>query len=116
MSADPGYDDHELYDLSSTIGFQLVCPVQRDKSTPTDRMKLIEFYKSEVGQVIYSLRSTSIEPLIGHIKTTFRIDPLPVTGICQELCNSTTISFAVSNTYTTTVRSVEIILWQSNTS
>ena len=80
MSADPGYDDHELYDLSSSMGFQLVCPVQRYKSTPTDRMKLIEFYKSEVGQVIYSLRSTSIEPLIGHIKSAFRIDPLPVRG------------------------------------
>jgi len=80
MSADPGYDDHELYDLSSSMGFQLVCPVQRYKSTPTDRMKLIEFYESEVGQVIYSLRSTSIEPLIGHIKTTFRIDPLHVQG------------------------------------
>ena len=84
MSADPGYDDHELYDLSSSMGFQLVCPVQRYKSTPTDRMKLIEFYKSEVGQVIYSLRSTSIEPLIGHIKTTFRIDPLPVQGYAKS--------------------------------
>ena len=84
MSADPGYDDHELYDLSSTIGFQLVCPVQRDKSTPTDRMKLIEFYKSEVGQVIYSLRSTSIEPLIGRIKSTFRIDPSPVRGYTRN--------------------------------
>ena len=84
MSADPGYDDHELYDLSSSMGFQLVCPVQRYKSTPTDRMKLIEFYKSEVGQVIYSLRSTSIEPLIGHIKTTFRIDPLPIQGYAKS--------------------------------
>ena len=26
MSADPGYDDHELYDLSTDMGFQLVCP------------------------------------------------------------------------------------------
>ena len=84
MSADPGYDDHELYDLSSSMGFQLVCPVQRYKSTPADRMKLIEFYKSEVGQTIYSLRSTSIEPLIGHIKSVFRIDPLPVQGYAKS--------------------------------
>ena len=84
MSADPGYDDHKLYDLSSSMGFQLVCPVQRYKSTPTDRMKLIEFYKSEVGQIIYSLRSTSIEPLIGHIKSVFRIDPLPVHGYAKS--------------------------------
>jgi hypothetical protein len=80
MSADPGYDDHELYDLSTELGFRLVCPVQRYKNTPADRIKLIKFYKSKVGQTIYSLRSTSIEPLIGHIKSAFRIDPLPVRG------------------------------------
>ena len=29
MSADPGYDDHELYDLGTELGFRLVvCPVQ----------------------------------------------------------------------------------------
>ncbi len=67
MSADPGYDDHELYDLSSSMGFQLVCPVQRYKNTSIERIKLIEFYKSEVGQTIYSQRGKSIEPLIEHI-------------------------------------------------
>ena len=84
MSADPGYDDdHELYDLGSSMGFQLVCPVQRYKNTPADRIKLIEFYESNVGKVIYSLRSTSIEPLIGNIKSAFRIDPLPVRGYAK---------------------------------
>ena len=34
MSADPGYDDHELYDLSTDMGFQLVCPVKRYRNTP----------------------------------------------------------------------------------
>ena len=63
MSADPGYDDHKLYDLSTELGFRLVCPVQRYKNTPANRIKLIKFYRSRVGQVIYSLRSTSIEPL-----------------------------------------------------
>ena len=80
MSADPGYDDHELYDLSTDMGFQLVCPVQRYRNTPSDRIKLVEFYESEVGQTIYSLRSISIEPLIEHIKSVFRIDPIPVRG------------------------------------
>ena len=80
MSADPGYDDHKLYDLSNSLGFQLVCPVQRYKNTSIERLKLIEFYKSEVGQAIYSLRGKSIEPLIEHIKSVFRIDPLPVRG------------------------------------
>jgi len=80
MSADPGYDDHELYDLSKDMEFRLLCPVQRYKNIPHDRIKLIEFYESNVGQAVYSLRSTSIEPLIGHIKSAFRIDPVPVRG------------------------------------
>ena len=34
MAADPGYDDQKLYDLSTDLGFHLVCPVHRYKSTP----------------------------------------------------------------------------------
>ena len=60
--------------------FQLVCPVQRYENTPVDRIKLVEFYESNIGQAIYSLRSKSIEPLIELIKSDFRIDPLPVRG------------------------------------
>ncbi len=62
------------------MGFQLlVCPVQRYENTAAaDRIKLVEFYESKVGQAIYSLRGKSIEPLIEHIKSVFRIDPLPV--------------------------------------
>jgi Transposase DDE domain len=54
MSADPGYDDHELYDLSTDMGFQLlVCPVKRYKNTPAaDRIKLVEFYESNLGQAL----------------------------------------------------------------
>ena len=62
------------------MGFQLVCPVQRYRNTPEERIKLIEFYESDIGQTIYSLRSISIEPLIEHIKSVFRIDRLPVRG------------------------------------
>lgn len=91
MSADPGYDDHELYGLSTNMGFQLVCPVKRYKNTPADRIKLIEFYESDVGQAIYSLRNISIEPLIGHIKSAFRIDPLPVRGY-DRACVSVLLS------------------------
>ena len=83
MSADPGYDDHKLYHLSRDMGFQLVCPVKRYGNTPSDRIKLIEFYKSDIGQAIYSLRSISIEPLIEHIKSVFRVDPLPVRGYAK---------------------------------
>jgi hypothetical protein len=44
------------------MDFRLVCAVQRYKNTSADRIKLVEFYESKVGQVIYSLRSISIEP------------------------------------------------------
>lgn len=80
MIGDSGYDDHKLYDLSTKRGFELVCPVQRYKNTPNNRLELIQFYESELGQAIYSWRSKSIEPLIEHIKSVFRIDPLPVRG------------------------------------
>jgi Transposase DDE domain len=80
MIDDSGYDDHKLYDLSTKRGFELVCPVQRYKNTPNNRLELIEFYESELGQIIYSWRSKSIEPLIEHIKDIFKIDPLPVGG------------------------------------
>ena len=78
--ADPGYDDHDLYESSLKIGFQLVCPVHRYRKTPEERLKLVDFYESPLGQVIYSKRSTSIEPLIEHIKSVFRIDPVPTRG------------------------------------
>ena len=80
MIGDSGYDDNKLYDLSTKRGFELVCPVQRYKNTPKNRLELIQFYESELGQAIYSWRSKSIEPLIEHIKSIFRIDPLPVRG------------------------------------
>jgi hypothetical protein len=76
MSAEPGYDEHKLYDLSSSMGFQLVCPVRKYENTPIDRIKLVESYESNVGQAIYSFRSISIEQLIEQIKSVFRIDKL----------------------------------------
>jgi hypothetical protein len=81
MVADPGYDGKKLSDLSMTKGFQLVCPVKRYKNTSVERLKLVDFYESALGQVIYSRRRISIEPLIQHIKSTFRIDPVPVIGL-----------------------------------
>lgn len=78
MVADPGYDDQSLYDLSLKMGFQLVCPVRRYRNTSEERLKLVDFYESSLGQVVYSKRGISIEPLIEHIKSVFRIDPVPV--------------------------------------
>ena len=80
VTGDSGYDDHNLYSLSiGRRGFELVCPVSEIYNhTPSDRLQLIEFYGSELGQAIHSWRSISVEPLIEHIKEVFRIDPLPV--------------------------------------
>lgn len=81
MAADSGYDDHKLYNLSTDRGFELVCPVSEIyNNTSSDRLQLIEFYESKLGQIIYSWRSISVEPLIEHIKDVFKIDPLPIRG------------------------------------
>ena len=79
MISDLGYDDKKLYEYSRKIlGIDLVCPVERYKNTPKERLELVCFYQSTVGQAIYSHRGISIEPLIEHIKSVFRIDSLAV--------------------------------------
>jgi hypothetical protein len=77
--------------ISADMEFRLVCLVRRYKNTPADRIKLVEFYESNVEQAIYWLRSISIEPLIGHIKSVFRIDLLPVRGY-DRTCASVLLS------------------------
>jgi hypothetical protein len=81
MVADPGYDDKELYGYSKkTLGIDLVCPVEKYENTSKKRLELVCFYQSVLGHTIYSQRRISVEPLIEHIKSIFRIDPLPVRG------------------------------------
>ncbi len=81
MVADPGYDDRELYGYSKkTLGIDLVCPVERYERTFKKRLELVCFYESALGQTIYKQRRISIEPLIEHIKSVFRIDPLSARG------------------------------------
>ncbi len=83
MAADPGYDDKNLYAYSKKVlGVDLVCPVvERYESTPKKRLDLVCFYQSVLGQAIYNQRRISIEPLIEHIKSVFRIDSLPARGL-----------------------------------
>src|SRR4051794_40161733 len=54
MIGNSEYDDQKLCDLSINRGFELVCTVQRYEHTPTDRLELVQFYESELGQAIYS--------------------------------------------------------------
>jgi hypothetical protein len=58
----------------------VICPVERYESTSKKRLELVCFYQSTLGQAIYNQRRISIEPLIEHIKSVFRIDPLSVQG------------------------------------
>jgi hypothetical protein len=82
MIADPGYDDKKLYEYSKkALGMDLVCPLERYENTPKKRLELVCFYQSALGQAIYSRRRISIEQsLIEHIKSVFRLDPLPARG------------------------------------
>jgi hypothetical protein len=78
---DPGYDDQELYEHSkNTLEIELIYLVKRYKSTFKKRLEFVCFYESEIGQSIYSRRRISIDPLIEHLKSVFRIDQLPVRG------------------------------------
>ena len=71
----------KLYEYSKKVlGIDLVCPVERYKSTSKKRLEIVCFYQSTLGQAIYSQRRISIEPSIEHIKSVFRIDPLPERG------------------------------------
>ena len=81
MVADPGYDAKKMYEYSKKmLRTDLVCPVKRYKSTSKKRLELVCFHESVLGQFIYNQRRISVEPLIEHIKSVFRIDPLPVRG------------------------------------
>ena len=83
VDGDEGYDDSDLYELSRQRGFELVCPIERYASTPPGRVELVLFYESELGQLVYSWRMKSIEPLIEQIKDVFGIDPLPARGLAK---------------------------------
>src|SRR5450759_2468343 len=80
VDGDRGYDVDDLYQLSRERGFDLVCPIGRYENTHPDRIELVFFYESELGQLVYSWRSKSVEPLFEQIKDVFGIDPLPVRG------------------------------------
>jgi hypothetical protein len=90
--ADPGYDDNELYEYSKSIGNRpCLSSVERYKSTFKKRLELVCFFESVLGQTSYNKRGISIEPLIEHIKSVFRIDQLPVRGF-STIYNCTDIS------------------------
>src|ERR1022692_4596295 len=56
VDADEGYDDRKLYELRRSRGFGVVCPISRFESPPPERVELVNFYESELGQLVYSWR------------------------------------------------------------
>jgi len=77
---DPAYDDSKLYESTKSKDMRLIYPIKKYYSTPPNRIKLIEFYNSAVGQKLYSQRKISIELLFEIIKYTFNIRVLPTKG------------------------------------
>ncbi len=80
VDGDQGYDVDDLYQLSRERGYELVCPIGRYENTHEDRLELVFFYESELGQLVYSWRGKSVEPMIEQVKDVFGIDPLSVRG------------------------------------
>jgi hypothetical protein len=44
MTVDPDYDDQNLYDLSTSLGFKIACLAHRYNNTIQERQKLVDFY------------------------------------------------------------------------
>ena len=82
------------------MGFRLMCPVQRYKNTSEERIKLIEFYESNIEQAIYLFIEKYIYRTVDRVYQIYVQDrSITCTRICQDLCNSPIISFAISDTH-----------------
>jgi len=78
---DPAYDDKSLYYFSNKLHLRLITPIKQYHTTPPERIKLVEFYNSVIGQELYADRKISIEPLFEILKSTFNIRTVPVKGL-----------------------------------
>ena len=79
--ADPAYDDGSLYHFSNKLHLRLITPIKQYPRTPPERIKLVEFYNSVMGQELYADRKISIEPLFQTFKDMFNIRTVPVKGL-----------------------------------
>jgi hypothetical protein len=60
MVADSGYDDKKLYEYSKGLGIDRVFPVERYESASKERIELVCFYESVLGQTIYNQRGENL--------------------------------------------------------
>ncbi len=77
---DPAYDDSKLYCFSNKKHLRLITPIKQYPHTLLERINLVGFYNSVIGQELYRDRKISIESLFEILKSTFRIGILPVKG------------------------------------
>jgi len=59
---------------------RLITPIKQYPRTPPERINLVEFYDSVIGQ-LYADRKISIESLFEILKSTFGIRTVPVQGL-----------------------------------
>lgn len=81
--ADTGYDDQNCYEVSDAKAISLLAPIKVKKHTPPERRKRAELFYSPEAQEAYCLRKTTIEPYQGQLKDLFKLEHLPVKGLCN---------------------------------
>lgn len=83
--ADLGFDDKKLLDRcelkrEGREQRRLVLPLKEYKNTPKKRRSHVRFFQSALGQRIYKLRKTSVEPLFEILKNLFEMEPVWMKG------------------------------------
>ena len=95
---DPAYDDKSLYQFSNKKHLRLITPIKQYPRTPPERIKLVEFYNSMIGQELYADRKVSIEPLFEYLKDMFDIRIVPVKGLqCEIICIDLCVGVSVDS-------------------
>lgn len=83
--ADLGFDDKKLFEGCERLENgrwqrRLVLPLKEYKTTPKKRRSRVRFFQSSLGQRIYKLRKTSVEPLFDILKNLFEMEPVWMKG------------------------------------
>lgn len=83
--ADLGFDDKKLLDKcelnrNGREQRRLVLPLKQYPYTPEKRRSHVRFFNSPLGQRIYKLRKTSVEPLFDILKNLFEMEPVWMKG------------------------------------
>ena len=75
--ADPAYDDSKLHDSCGKKHPGLVTPIRQCPRTPPERIKLVEFYDSAIGQELHADRKPQLNRSLRHSKTRLASEQFP---------------------------------------